>query len=299
MGVPMGRKTKKGLDYSPWDTDLFENDTKIDELIDAQGWIGFSIYFYLCQKAYASDGYFYRWSYANAPTTARKMGGGIGSETVRQTVAVCLRNGLFDKRLFDLGVLSSKGIQRRYAYATRDRRVRVVDRTLWLLDPEESNGIDLQDANEDLLSANEEMQEGNDHKSKVKESKVKESKEELDAPAREEISSLVAVYEHGCGIMATQYFAEQLQHFVPLLGYEVVKHGIEAAFGEGKTSPKYILAILRRYEHEKLDTLEKVEMSEQRFEQEKQRKANARSGARAQTVKKPEEYTGKDFFDDD
>ena len=126
-----------------------------------------------------------------------------------------------------------------------------------------------------------------------------ESNSNAHAHAHEEISSLVAVYEHGCGIMATQYFAEQLQHFAALLGYEVVKHGIEAAFGEGKTSPKYILAILRRYEHEKLDTLEKVEMSEQRFEQEKQRKANARSGARAQTVKKPEEYTGKDFFDDD
>ena len=41
-------------------------DTKIDRLLEAQGWIGFSVYFYLCQMAYKFDGYFYRWSYADA-----------------------------------------------------------------------------------------------------------------------------------------------------------------------------------------------------------------------------------------
>ena len=115
----MARRPKRGIEFAGWDVDIFENDTKIDELLDAQGWNGFSVYFYLCQRAYASEGYFYRWSYANAATTARRMGGGIGSEAVKQTVGVCLQIGLFDKRLFDLGgVLTSRGIQRRYAQAT-------------------------------------------------------------------------------------------------------------------------------------------------------------------------------------
>ena len=113
----------------------------------------------------------------------------------------------------------------------------------------------------------------------------------------EELLSLVAVYEQGCGMIATTYFGEQLRHYAGILGYEVVKHGIEAAFLQGKTTPRYILAILKRYEHEKLTSMEAILRSEQRFENE--RKTNARSGARAQTVKKPEEYTGKDFFDDD
>ena len=53
-----GRPKKMGIEYSGWDVDIFENDTKIDELLEAQGWTGFSIYFYLCQRAYASEGYF-------------------------------------------------------------------------------------------------------------------------------------------------------------------------------------------------------------------------------------------------
>ena len=87
----MAGRPKAGIEFAGWNVDIFENDTKIDELIDAQGWIGFCIYFYLCQKAYASDGYFYRWGFANAPTTARRMGGGIGSKTVIETVRKCLQ----------------------------------------------------------------------------------------------------------------------------------------------------------------------------------------------------------------
>ena len=146
-GIP-----KRGIAYSGWNTDIFENDTKIDELLDAQGWIGFSVYFYLCQKAYASDGYFYRWSYANAATTARRMGGGIGSETVKQVVSTCLRIGLFDNRLFvEEGVLTSKGIQRRYADAIQKRSYKCVDHKIWLLKENESKGFVLCTQNGDSL----------------------------------------------------------------------------------------------------------------------------------------------------
>ena len=177
----MAGRPKKGIDYSGWDVDIFENDTKIDELLDAQGWTGFAIYFYLCQRAYASEGYFYKWSYANAATTARRMGGGIGSETVKQTVAVCLQIGLFDKRLFDLGgVLTSKGIQRRFAQAIQSRRVKTANMEFWLLGEKETRGFgivlenaDLLPTNADLQEANDDLQEANDPKSKVKESKVK------------------------------------------------------------------------------------------------------------------------------
>jgi len=176
----MSGRPKKGIDYSGWSVDIFENDTKIDELLDAQGWNGFSIYFYLCQRAYGSEGYFYRWSYANAATTARRMGGGIGSETVKQTVAVCLQIGLFDKRLFDLGgVLTSKGIQRRFAQAIQNRRCKTANREIWLLDEKETRGFGIALENNDLLPTNGHLQGANNHlldandpKSKVKESKV-------------------------------------------------------------------------------------------------------------------------------
>lgn len=174
----MAGKPKRSIDFAGWRTDIFENDSKIDELIEAQGWIGFSIYFYLCQKAYASDGYFYRWSYTNAATTARRMGGGIRSETIRQVVGLCLQIGLFDKRLFDReGILTSRGIQRRYIVAIQKRSFKEVEGKLWLLSEEESEGLIVIPENGHSLPENgHSLPERPTKESKVKESKVKESK---------------------------------------------------------------------------------------------------------------------------
>ena len=177
-GIP-----KRGIAYSGWNTDIFENDTKIDELLDAQGWIGFSVYFYLCQKAYASDGYFYRWSYANAATTARRMGGGIGSETVKQVVSTCLRIGLFDNRLFvEEGVLTSKGIQRRYADAIQKRSYKCVDHKIWLLKENESKGLVLCTQNGDSLPEDGDSLPEDDPKSKSNKSKLYQSKSKETTP---------------------------------------------------------------------------------------------------------------------
>lgn len=178
----MAGKPKRSIDFAGWRVDIFENDTKIDELIDGQGWIGFSVYFYLCQKAYASDGYFYRWSYANAATTARRMGGGIRSETVKQVVALCLRIGLFDKRLFDReGVLTSRGIQRRYMVAIEKRSFKEVERKLWLLNEDESKGVVVPEDGYSLPEDGYSLPENNTKESKEKKSKVNESKAE-DSP---------------------------------------------------------------------------------------------------------------------
>lgn len=176
----MAGKPKRSIDFAGWRTDIFENDTKIDELIEAQGWTGFSIYFYLCQKAYASDGYFYRWSYANSATTARRMGGGIGSETIRQVVGLCLQIGLFDKRLFDReGILTSRGIQRRYMAAIQKRSFKEVEGKLWLLNEKESEGLIVVPENSDSLPENAySLPENTTKESRVKKSKVKESKAE-------------------------------------------------------------------------------------------------------------------------
>ncbi|MDE7445822.1 MAG: DUF4373 domain-containing protein [Lachnospiraceae bacterium] len=166
----MAGKAKRKLDYAGWSTDIFDNDTKIDKLLDAQGWIGFSIYFYLCQKAFGSDGYFYKWGFDDCASTARKMGGGIGSGTVRETVGYCLQIGLFDKRLFEgWGVLTSKGIQRSYWAVARLRRDKSVYKKLWLLETTECEGIvfvplicDMSATNDDSQSTNVDMSNTND-----------------------------------------------------------------------------------------------------------------------------------------
>ncbi len=178
-----GRPPKKGINYAGWSVDIFDNDTKIDKLLDAHGWDGFGIYFYLCQRAYGGEGYFYRWGYDDCASTSRKMGGGIGSGTVRETVGYCLQIGLFDKGLFDRwGVLTSRGIQRRYWEVVKARDVRAVISDYWLLQDEECKGLiklpinrDLSSGNANFPAGNMDYQEGNASFSPIKKSKAKES----------------------------------------------------------------------------------------------------------------------------
>lgn len=179
-----GRPPKKGISYAGWSVDIFDNDTKIDKLLDAHGWDGFGIYFYLCQRAYGGEGYFYKWGYDDCASTSRKMGGGIGSGTVREAVGYCLQIGLFDKGLFDRwGVLTSRGIQRRYWEVVKARDVRTVISDYWLLQDEECKGLiklplnsNLSDGNANFPAGNTNYPEGNANFPSIKKSKVNKSK---------------------------------------------------------------------------------------------------------------------------
>lgn len=185
----MAGKPKKRIDYAGWSVDIFSTDIKIDKLLDAQGWIGFGVYFYLCQMAFGSEGYFYEWCYDLCATTARKMGGGVGAGTVKETVDYCLQIGLFDKGLFDRwGVLTSKGIQRSYLLVlkSKNRKGTEIIEEYWILDKSEYE--DYQDLvfvrkNSNSLGENDNSLEVNKHSLEVnanslrqKKSKVKESK---------------------------------------------------------------------------------------------------------------------------
>lgn len=182
----MAGKPKKRIDYAGWSVDIFSNDTKIDKLLDAQGWVGFGIYFYLCQMAFGSEGYFYEWCYDLCATTARKMGGGVGAGTVKEAVDYCLHIGLFDKGLFDRwGVLTSKGIQKSYlvVLASKKRKGTEIIKEYWLLDDlEDENYQDVvfvQKNTENLgensnsLGVNDHLFGVNNHSRRQKESKVK------------------------------------------------------------------------------------------------------------------------------
>ncbi len=174
----MAGKPKQGLDYAAWFTDIFDNDTKIDKLLEAQNWNGFGIYFYLCMRAMGGNGYYYKWCYDDCASTARKMGGGIRAGTVKEAVDYCFRIGLFDKRLFDRwGVLTSRGIQRSYWLVLKERRSRRVYKELWLLEKEECEGLVLVPINSDMSETNAHLQSTNAHLQSTNAPKVKESKE--------------------------------------------------------------------------------------------------------------------------
>lgn len=172
----MAGRPKQGIDYSGWSVDIFDGDKKIDKLLDAKGWKGFGIYFFLCQRAYKTNGYFYEWGYDDCATTARKMGGGINSGTVKETVDYCLQVDLFDKGLFDRwGVLTSRGIQRRFWTVLSERRSKIVYEEYWLLKPKECKGLVKVSLNSDVQPTNDDVQPTNDDSSPIKKSKVNKS----------------------------------------------------------------------------------------------------------------------------
>ncbi len=169
----MAGRPKQGNDYAGWSVDIFDGDKKIDKLLDAKGWKGFGIYFFLCQRAYKTNGYYYEWGYDDCATTARKMGGGINSGTVKETVDYCLQVDLFDKRLFDeWGVLTSRGIQRRFWAVLSERRSKTVYQEYWLLKSEECKGLVKVSLKSDVQPTNSNVQSANDDMPPIKKSKV-------------------------------------------------------------------------------------------------------------------------------
>lgn len=212
-----GRPPKESLDYSSWDVSILDNDEKIDMLIDSQGIGAFTVYFYLCQKAFGTKGYYLEWNYSRCATIARKLGKGACAEFVKNVVDKCFQCCLFDKELFELhGILTSKGIQRRFLIVAKDRTAPKINEDFWLLDDKESAGLvsRTQKLNYEGSKLNYEgsklnykpLKESKVNNSKVNKIKVKERKERntSDQPteqAEELIDGCLKAYEKYIGII--------------------------------------------------------------------------------------------------
>lgn len=246
----MAGKPKQGIEYAGWSVTMFDSDDKIDLLLDACGWDGFGIYFYLCTRAFGGDGYYYKWGFASCASTARRMGGGIGSNTVKETVGHCLRIGLFDKGLFDRwGILTSRGIQRSYWRVLSGRRSKVVYREYWLLADDECQGLikislesnhDL--ANDHVQPANDDTQLANEGKnSTVQYSTVQYFKNN---PAEPVLSPTEEFYRSKIGTV-TDKIREGLAEMVSEDGETEVMSAIKIAAEKGARNLGYIRGILR------------------------------------------------------
>lgn len=286
-----GRPPKKRIDYAGWSVDMFDSDTKIDNLIDGQGWVGFGIWFYLCQRAYGSDGYFFRWSYDDSATTARKMGGGVGSEAVRQTVGLCLQIGLFEKRLFDRdGILTSRGIQKRYYAVIADRLVKAVIGEYWLLSPEESPGVVYCPINSNLSPTNANLSPINTDYVPTKKSKVKKSKassstqvegtedddEEVETPfgsvtIDQGWQHICNYYMDNLGNLPMGIALDELQALYDQMGEQLVKKAIEEASRSQPRYPlRYLCSLLKKWHDDGLHTLHQVNADSKTFQMLKQ-----------------------------
>lgn len=236
-----GRPPKEKIDYSGWDVTILDNDEKIDRLIDSQGIGAFTIYFYLCQKAYGSNGYYLTWSYSQCATIARKLGKGASADYVKNTVDMCFQCCLFDKRLFEkYEILTSRGIQKRFWEVAKSRIVKSVISNYWLLEAEECSGLafDTPKLNYDTPKLNYDTPKA--PQSKVKESIVKYSKEE-ESRETSAATDVLHTYEKYIGIVTPQV-AEGIDFYVNEKHMEpaLITRLIEYACEQQKRSWQYI-----------------------------------------------------------
>jgi len=162
----VARPIKQGLDY--FNIDILMDD-KI-ELLEAKWKLeGFAILIKLFQKIY-SNGYYYPWSEKEQLLFAGKIHKEI--DVVKNFINDCINFEIFDKKMLEKqGVLTSRGIQKRYFAAVFRRKKIEVCQRLILIDINNFINDDSKLINVDINSINSSF----GTQSKVKESKVKNS----------------------------------------------------------------------------------------------------------------------------
>lgn len=125
----MARPIKQGVDYFPLDCHM--NDAM--KLIQAEfGLVGYAVVIKLWQKIYSGKGYYTEWGRDVALVFADNNR--VGANVVQEVVRICLKRGIFDQRMFDeYGILTSDGIQERFAEATTRRTFVEADRRYLLI----------------------------------------------------------------------------------------------------------------------------------------------------------------------
>lgn len=149
----MARPVKQGVDYFPLDCHM--NDEM--KLIQAEfGLVGYAVVIKLWQKIYSGKGYYTEWGRDVALMFAQNNG--VGGNVVQEVVRGCLKRGIFDQRMYDeYGILTSDGIQERFAEATERRTFVKADRRYllitapsnWVFDDNNSINVDNNSVNVD------------------------------------------------------------------------------------------------------------------------------------------------------
>lgn len=211
----MARPTKKGLDYFPLDVD-FLSDLKVRRIIKACGKEAVHILVALLANIYRDEGYYVLWDDDLAFLVADEVGTKEG--TVEELVRKAVQVKFFDKDIFDkYSVLTSKGIQNRYILATKERK-KVELEFKYLLTNEVNR------SNISINGRNNSVNQGNNQQSKVKESKVKEIKEDATAGESASLETFQKLW-----LFPNVVQVDDLLNLVDIYGDELVEAAIKLA----------------------------------------------------------------------
>ena len=182
----MARPIKDGVDYFPLDTDIFSPsaDDGFRILKAQQGAKGVVIYLYLLCQIYGKNGYFLPWDEDAGVLASDGVGCSCTPQYIFDVVNCCVKRGLFDKNIFtEFGVLTSRGIQRRYVRMFNSRDEIRMKQEYFLLDMDSKKDVpesvrrklaffsDKSTENPDKSTENPQKEKEREKESKGKESK--------------------------------------------------------------------------------------------------------------------------------
>lgn len=169
----MARPLKQGLDYFPLDTDFLQ-DIKVRRLIRACGSSAIPMLIGLLVNIYRGDGYYLRWDSDMTFLISDEVG--ISEGAAQEFINKAVQVGFFDKKLYEeKSILTSAGIQRRFFEITERRKSVFYDDTLLLIDVNEYTNL-VNVNNNSINANNNSVNVYHNQQSKVKESRVEESK---------------------------------------------------------------------------------------------------------------------------
>lgn len=137
----MARPLKYGVDY--WNKDVsFYFDKKIRLIRSEFGAVGMYALDYIICDIYKNDGYYavFDKDWCDLVSDGAVCGG--SSNFIEELIKGCVRRSFFDKRVFDMfGVITSKGIQKRYIRMVSKRKEIYLIQEYFLLDPDNNDEV--------------------------------------------------------------------------------------------------------------------------------------------------------------
>ena len=234
----MARPIKQGLDYYPLDVGFLQ-DVKIRRIMRACGIQSISVLISLLANIYRNDGYFLRWSPDMSFLIADELG--VSEGAVTATVDKAVQVDFFNANMYECyGVLTSEGIQSRFFEAASRRREVRYDARFLLINVNVYKNLVNVDNNPVNVDDN--------PQSKVKESKVKESKEEGEERTSAAADEIMGYYSSNIHPVSSLVEKDKLIALVETHGDAFVHKAIERAVVRNKRSLAYITGILNRWE---------------------------------------------------
>ena len=166
----MARKGKSGLDYFPMDIDFF-SDEKIEFVSAKFGTISELIPIKLLMRIYRK-GYFIDWDEDVCILFSKKFGDDITFNLLNDVVSELVKRDFFSSSMYqDFGILTSRGIQKRFLEATKRRKETQVFEEYLLL---KEIDVNILNQNVNIISLNDCKSTQSKVKRKKRESKEKE-----------------------------------------------------------------------------------------------------------------------------